>query len=95
MQPGYTVAEAKALLPQHPWPAFAFDLELPDGSGVDLLEWARGHTSWKHTPAAVITASILLDDHTLSRIESARATLHGGVFTAPDIEAILRELMMS
>ena len=88
-----TVAEAKALLPQHAWSAFVFDLELPDGSGVDLLEWARGQTSWHHTPAAIITASILLDELIVHRIYSAGATLHCGAFTAPDIEAICRELL--
>jgi len=88
-----TVAEAKALLPQHHWSAFVFDLELPDGSGVDLLEWARGHEQWKHTPAAVITASILLEDLVVHRIHSAGATLHCGAFTAPDIETICRELL--
>jgi CheY-like chemotaxis protein len=90
-----TVAEATALLPQHQWSAFVFDLELPDGSGLDLLEWARGHAQWRDTPAAVITASILLDDVVVARIYAARATLHCGAFTGPDIEAILRELMMS
>jgi two-component system response regulator PilR (NtrC family) len=88
-----TVAEAMALLPQHAWSAFIFDLELPDGSGIDLLEWARSHPQWHDTPTAVITASILLDDLTVLRIDATGATLHCGAFTGPDIEAILRELL--
>lgn len=88
-----TVAEATALLPQHSWSAFVFDLELPDGSGIDMLEWVRSHAQWQDTPAAIITASILLNDVVVDRIYAARATLHCGAFTGPDIEAILRELM--
>jgi two-component system, NtrC family, response regulator PilR len=90
-----TVAEATALLPQHSWSAFVFDLELPDGSGIDLLEWVRSHAQWQDTPAAIITASILLDDVVVDRIYAARGTLHCGAFTGPDIETILRELMTS
>ena len=93
--PAGTVAEAMTLLPQHTWSAFVFDLELPDGSGLDLLEWARGHAQWRDTPAAIITASILLDDGVVDRIYAARATLHCGAFTGGDIEAILRDLMAS
>lgn len=88
-----TVAEAKTLLPQYSWSAFVLDLELPDGSGVEVLELARSHPQWRQTPAVVITAGILIDELVVQRIYVAGATLHCGAFTSADIEQILRHLL--
>lgn len=49
-----TVREAKRLLSMRTtWSAFIFDLRLPDGSGLELLEHAR--EEWPCTPALILT----------------------------------------
>jgi CheY-like chemotaxis protein len=88
-----SIAEASALLPQHNWTGFVLDLELPDGSGLELLESLRDQTAYAQTPAAIITASILLSDATVDRVARASASLYCGAFTPPQIEEILTRLI--
>lgn len=88
-----SIAKAMEALPLHAWTAFIVDLELPDGSGVDLLEWIRSHTHWRHIPAAVITANILIHPEIENRIYAAGATLHCGALTRLEIEDICRGLL--
>lgn len=88
-----TLAEARAALPLHRWSGLILDIELPDGTGVEFLEELRSQSDHQHTPAIVITANLLIDNNTLARIDRARATLHCGAFTRPDIDAMCRALV--
>lgn len=88
-----TLAEAQALLPTHTWSAFILDLELPDGSGLDLLDALRATPAYRHTPVAIITANILICEGALLRIEMAGASLHCGVFGSRETDAICRRLL--
>ena len=90
-----SIAEAKALLPRHHWTGFVLDLELPDGNGVELLEWLRTQPAFCETPAVVITANILIDDSLAARVAGSRASLHCGAFTRADVEMICRKLLGS
>lgn len=68
-----TLTEARLYLPRHTWAAFILDLELPDGSGLDLLEELRSIPKCRRTPASIITANIMIDESTLRRIDLAGA----------------------
>lgn len=88
-----SIAEAKTLLPKHHWTGFVLDLELPDGNGLDLLEWLRAQPAFGETPAVIITANILIDDSLAARVARSQASLHCGAFTRPDVERICREVL--
>lgn len=88
-----TVSEAMELLPHHQWTGFILDLELPDGSGLDLLEWLRAQPAFRTTPAVVITANLLVDDAVAARVNQGRAALHCGAFTRSEIDTICHHLL--
>jgi DNA-binding NarL/FixJ family response regulator len=37
----HSVAQAQTVFPQHVWAALIIDIRLPDGDGLDVLEWIR------------------------------------------------------
>jgi CheY-like chemotaxis protein len=90
-----TFADARASLRRPDWTGFILDIFMPGGTGVDLLEAARRHQRYRHTPAAVITADIMLDDALLTRIHKGGASLHVGVFDRPTIENICLDLLLA
>lgn len=87
------ISAAQAVLPLHSWTAFVLDLELPDGNGLELLEWIRTHDAWQRIPAAIITANPWLDAADEHRVLQAGATLHVGALGTDDIETICRGLI--
>lgn len=89
-----TVAEARVLLPLEHWTGFILELDLPDGSGLDVLEDIRSRNSYQGTPAVVVTADILLDPNTRARVAAAGATLEFGVLATPDVHAICQRLII-
>lgn len=88
-----TLAEARRCLPRNTWAAFILDLELPDGSGLDLLEELRSLPEYRRTPTTVITANVMIDESTLRRIDLAGASLHCGVFGSSETAEICRWLL--
>ncbi|MCH7494002.1 response regulator transcription factor, partial [bacterium] len=48
-----TMAEAKRALATREWDVVLLDLDLPDGSGVEILEWLRA--SGIATPALILS----------------------------------------
>lgn len=88
-----SLTEARQALLQPHWSAFILDLELPDGSGVDLLESLRADPAYRSAPAAIITARIDLDDRTVNRVRSLNAAFYCGAFTTPQVNAICRSLL--
>ena len=64
------LAEARALLMKKPFDLCFTDMKLPDGSGLDLVEWMQGQTP--NTPVAVITAH--------GNVETAVRALKAGAF---------------
>jgi CheY-like chemotaxis protein len=88
-----SVAEARQLLPQHRWTGFILDLELPDGSGLDVLDTVRANPDYRLTPVAIITANLIIDDQDMQRLQRGNATLHCGVFAAPETDAICGALL--
>jgi CheY-like chemotaxis protein len=90
-----TFADAQASLRRPCWTGFILDIFLPGGTGVDLLEALRRRPRYRQTPAAVITADIMLDDALLARIQKGRATLHVGVFDRPTVENICLDLVLA
>lgn len=73
-----TVAEAKALIERHekPWAAMIIDVSLPDGSGLDVLDFARA--AGCASPALVLTVSH--DPGTINRafVRGARFMVKSG-----------------
>jgi two-component system response regulator PilR (NtrC family) len=53
------IAEAKALLKQHPFKLCLTDMKLPDGDGLDLVDYIQ--TAYPDLPVAVITAHGSID----------------------------------
>lgn len=90
-----TFAEARACLRRPDWTGFILDIFMPGGTGVDLLELIRLQPIYRLTPAAVITADIMLDNALLIRIQEARASLHMGVFDRPTVENICLDLLLA
>lgn len=88
-----SLAVAHQVLPQHRWSAFILDLELPDGSGLDLLDAVRANPDYRLAPVTVITANLLIGDRDTQRIQRGHATLHCGVFAAPETDAICAALL--
>lgn len=88
-----SLAEARAAFPQYRWSGFILDIELPDGTGVEFLEWLRSHPDHTHTPAIVITANILIDDALVAQIARCGASLRCGAFTSPQIDTICGDLL--
>lgn len=66
----HTLSEAKACLSGHVYDACLTDLNLPDGNGLQLLEWINEHRSG--LPVAVLTA--------YGNMEIAIAALKAGAF---------------
>ena len=64
------LAEARALLMKKPFDLCFTDMKLPDGSGLDLVEWMQDQTP--NTPVAVITAH--------GNVETAVRALKAGAF---------------
>ncbi|MCH7508421.1 MAG: sigma-54-dependent Fis family transcriptional regulator [Proteobacteria bacterium] len=64
------LAEARALLLKKPFDLCFTDMKLPDGSGLDLVEWMQEQTP--NTPVAVITAH--------GNVETAVRALKAGAF---------------
>lgn len=89
-----SVAGAMAALDRNHWNGFLLDLFLPDGTGVEVLEAMRTHTRYRNTPAAVITADILVESELVARIVAARASLTCGVFDRSAIESICSSLLL-
>ena len=75
-----TAREAERLLTTGPWDVLLIDLGLPDGSGMDVLAWAR--VNYPYTPAMILTGSVdpgqinrafdLDADYVMKPIERAR-----------------------
>jgi CheY-like chemotaxis protein len=84
--------DAYAALAREDWTGFIFDVYLPGGTGVDLLEALRQIPRYADTPVAVTTANILLPDALALRIAEARATLYVGVFDRSTINEICLNL---
>jgi len=90
-----TLPAAIAVIGRDDWTGFVLDIFLPGGTGVDILEAIRRQPIHAHTPVALITADILLDDDLMRRIAAGHATVHMGVFDRPTIEAIGLDLRLA
>lgn len=88
-----SLTEARAALPRYRWSGFILDIELPDGTGVEFLDWLRSHPDYANTPTIVITANILIDDALTAQVARAGASLHCGAFTSPQIDKICGDLL--
>lgn len=89
-----SVAAAMAALEGDHWTGFILDLFLPDGTGVEILEVIRKHPCYRHTPAEVITADILVESDLVVRIAEAGASLNSGAFDRSAIESICSHLLL-
>lgn len=90
-----SVAAARTAVERDGWTGFILDIFLPDGTGVDVLEFIRQQPRYRLTPATVITADILLADNLLDRITLGGATLNCGVFERAAIERICFDLLLA
>lgn len=61
--------EALLKLEKGPWDGFIFDVQLEDGSGIDVLATAR--RTWADTPAIILTGT--MDRDTINRAASLNA----------------------
>lgn len=83
-----TFAEARRTLERaEPWTGFVFDVGLPDGCGIRLLESVR--TAGVDTPALLLTAS--REDYVIRAAARHRATYLPKPFTYGELEAFARE----
>lgn len=90
-----TYTAARAALERGGWTGFILDIFLPGGTGVDLLERIRTQPRYRHTPAAVTTADLLLENDLVARIQAANASLHIGVFDRASIEDLCLNLLLA
>ena len=90
-----SLATGRAAVERDGWTGFILDIFLPDGTGVDLLEFIRQQPQYHRTPAAIITADILLEDSLVARIEAGCASLNCGVFNRAAIETICLGLLLA
>jgi two-component system response regulator PilR (NtrC family) len=88
-----SLTEARQALTLHHWSAFIIDIELPDGCGIDLLEFLRADPEYRRAPAAIITARIDLDDSVVNRIQCSGAAFYCGAFTTPQVNEICLSLL--
>ncbi|MDZ4687297.1 MAG: response regulator [Planctomycetaceae bacterium] len=89
-----SLADARQVLSQGGWTGFILDIFLPDGTGVEYLAEIRARAEHQHTPVAVITADILLDDQMVEQLRHLGARLYCGAFGRADIERICVALLM-
>lgn len=83
-------AAGRALLESETWDAFVFDVNLGDGTGLDLLACARRR--FPRTPAAVVTAELSKD--AVNHATALDARIVGKPWTrlqfAPFLEAVIQ-----
>lgn len=85
----------RAAVERDGWTGFIPDIFLPDGTGVDLLEFIRQQPQYAKTPAAIITADIILEDALVARIKARGASLNCGAFNRAAIERICFDLLLA
>lgn len=90
-----SLATGRAAVVRDGWTGFILDIFLPDGTGVDLLEFIRQQPQYSKTPAAIITADILLEDSLVARINAGGTSLSCGAFNRAAIETICFDLLLA
>lgn len=88
-----SLAAARRAMSRHTWTGFILDIFLPDGTGVDFLAELRAQPEHRHTPVAVITADILLEEDMHEQIRRFGARLYPGAFNRADVERICADLV--
>jgi len=72
--------------------ALITDLHLSDGSGLELLEAARGRFG-PALPMALVTADYLADGRVLDRAAALGALVHIGILRTADLTALAARLL--
>ena len=75
----YRLAKAKQLLAEHQYDACLTDLNLPDGNGLQLVEWIS--EQYPNVPVAVLTA--------YGNMDIAIAALKAGAFDFVDRKSVV------
>lgn len=86
-----TVAEAKRLVRSRRFDAWLLDVVVPDGSGLELLGWARERGD--HTPAIVVTG--VLDPGLVNPAQALGAEFLYKPFTTANLRAFLARALAS
>lgn len=86
-----TVHEAKEKIGSHPFDAWLLDVALPDGSGIDLLSWARAEGYL--TPALVMTGQA--ERNTPNVVQVLGAEFIYKPYSKANLEAFLQRAVQS
>jgi len=90
-----SLATGRTAVERNGWTGVILDIFLPDGTGVDLLEFIRQQPQYSETPAVIITADIILEDSLVARIKAGGASLNCGAFNRAAIETICFDLLLA
>jgi CheY-like chemotaxis protein len=88
-----SLAAARMVMPRYVWAGRILDIFLPDGTGVDFLAELRAQPKYRHTPVAVITADILLENDMHEQIRRLGARLYFGAFNRAGVERVCADLV--
>lgn len=86
-----TTRDAMAKIDSHSFDAWLLDVALPDGSGIDVLSWARGRGHL--TPALVMTGQSERDTPNIAQVLGAEFIYKP--YSKANLEAFLRRSLQS